>query len=310
MFGAFGTLNAQDQTIVSIGTGGVTGGYYSVGGATCRMVNSQRKQHGIRCSADSTGGSAYSLDGIRFGELEFGVVQSDVFYQAFNGLEGFAGQGPSGGLRSVFSLYVEPVTIVARADSEIRHFHDLPGSRINVGNPGSGSLATWEVLERALGWSRDDLNLAAQLKPSETTRAMCDNIIDAYFGLVGHPSALTQETVSTCDARIAEVSGPVVDRLVQDHPYYRQATIPGGMYVGNPNDIPSFGVKAVLVTSIDVSEDVVYVLAKSVLENLGDFKRLHPAFSVLTAEEMVSDALFAPLHPGALRAYRELGLLE
>ena len=211
--------SAAEQRFISIGTGGVTGVYYPTGGAICRLVNKDRKQHGLRCSVESTGGSTYNVNTIRAGELEFGVAQSDVQYYALNGLGDFAATGPFKELRSVFSVHAEPVTIVARKDAGITNFEDLKGKRVNIGNAGSGTRSTWEVIEKAVGWQRSDLKLAAELKSAETGQALCDNKIDAYFWLVGHPAALVQETVSTCDANLVNVTGPAFDKLVADNPY-------------------------------------------------------------------------------------------
>lgn len=300
---------SAQQKFISIGTGGVTGVYYPTGGAICRLVNAGRKEHGIRCSAESTGGSAYNVNTIKAGELEFGVAQSDVQYDAYNGTGGFKDAGAYKDLRSMFSVHAEPITVVARKDAGIKNFPDLKGKRVNIGNAGSGTRATWEVLEAAYGWSRDDLKLASEMKSAETGQALCDNKIDAYFWLVGHPASLVQETVSSCDANLVAVTGDVPDKLVADNSYYRKAAVPGGMYAGNPDDTPTFGVGATFVSSTSVPEDVAYVVAKAVLSNLDDFRKLHPAFANLKAEEMIKDALSAPLHDGAVKAYKELGLM-
>ena len=205
LLGSFAvTPSMAQQQFVSIGTGGVTGVYYPTGGAICRLVNKDRKTHGIRCSAESTGGSIYNINTIRAGELEFGVAQSDWQFHAYNGTSKFEDKGAFSKLRAVFSVHPEPVTILARDDSGISNISDLKGTRVNIGNPGSGTRGTWEVIEEAMGWKRSDLRLAAEMKSAETGQALCDGKIDAYFWLVGHPSALTQETLSTCDARLVQ----------------------------------------------------------------------------------------------------------
>ncbi len=295
---------------ISIGTGGVTGVYYPTGGAICRLVNKNRKVHGFRCSVESTGGSVYNINTVRAGELEFGVAQSDWQYHAYHGTSKFKDKGKFEDLRAVFSVHPEPVTALARRDAGIKNIGDIKGKRLNIGNPGSGTRATWEVLEAALGWQRSDLKLAAGMKSAETGQALCDNKIDSYFWLVGHPSALTQETVSSCDAVLVNVTGSAIDKLVEENSFYRHATIPGGMYPGNPDDVKTFGVGATFVTSAKVPEDVVYEVAKAVLGNLDTFRKLHPAFYHLKAEEMIKDSLSAPLHDGAIKAYKELGLMQ
>ena len=297
---------AAQQKFISIGTGGVTGVYYPTGGAICRLVNKGRKEHGIRCSAESTGGSIYNINTIKAGELEFGVAQSDWQYHAYNGTSKFEESGKFEKLRAVFSVHPEPVTIIAHDDSGVMNITDLKGKRLNIGNPGSGTRGTWEVLEGALGWQRSDLKLAAEMKSSETGAAVCDGKIDAYFWLVGHPSALTQESLASCAAHLVNATGPEIDKLVADNPYYRKATIPAGMY-NNKEDIQTFGVGATFVTSADVPADVVYVVVKAVFENFDQFKKLHPAFANLKPEEMVKDSLSAPVHDGAAKYYKEKG---
>ncbi|MEM7024578.1 MAG: TAXI family TRAP transporter solute-binding subunit, partial [Pseudomonadota bacterium] len=282
------------------------GVYYPTGGAICRLVNKNRKEHGIRCSAESTGGSIYNINTIRAGELEFGVAQSDWQFHAYNGTSKFEDAGKYGDLRAVFSVHPEPVTIIARADAGISNVTDLKGKRVNIGNPGSGTRGTWEVMEAAMGWDRSDLKLAAEMKSAETGQAVCDNKIDAYFWLVGHPSALTQESLASCDAVLVNATGAEIEKLVADNPYYRTATIPAGMYGDNP-DVTTFGVGATFVSSASVPDEVVYTVVKAVFENFDQYKGLHPAFANLKEEEMIADGLSAPLHPGAEKYYKERG---
>ena len=307
----FGPAPAQAETIfVTIGTGGVTGVYYPTGGAIARLVNKGRKDHGIRCSVESTGGSVYNLNAIRAGELDMGVAQSDMQYYAVHGLDKFADAGPDKDLRAVFSVHPEPFTVVARTDSGIKDFMDLKGKRVNIGNPGSGQRGTIEVLMGALKWTNDDFKLASELKAAEQASALCDNKIDAMVYTVGHPNGSIKEATTSCDAVIVSVTGKVVDKLVADNDYYRKAIIPAGMYRGTDADTPTFGVGATFVSSSKVDDIVIYEIVKAVFENFDEFKKLHPAFANLKKEEMVKDGLSAPLHAGAIKYYKEAGLLK
>ncbi|MTI16073.1 TAXI family TRAP transporter solute-binding subunit [Rhodobacteraceae bacterium RKSG542] len=296
---------AADQQFISIGTGGVTGVYYPTGGAICRLVNKDRRDHGIRCSVESTGGSAYNINTIQNGELEFGVAQSDVHANAYNGQAQWDGK-PFEKLRAVFSVHPEPVTMLASKESGIKSLDDVKGKKLNIGNPGSGQYSTWQLLEKEGVVNTADLALATELKSAEAGQALCDGKIDAYYWLVGHPSASTQETISTCDAQLVNVEGPAIDDLLDKYSYYRTAEIPAGLY-NNEEPIKTFGVGATFVTSADVPEEVVYTVVKGVFENFDDFKKLHPAFANLKEEEMIKDSLTAPLHPGAVKYYKERG---
>ena len=297
------------QTFVTIGTGGVTGVYYPTGGAICRLVNKSRNEHGIRCTVESTGGSVYNLNTIAAGELDMGVAQSDWQYHAYNGTSKFKEKGPNKDLRAVFSVHPEPFTVVARKDSGITNIQDLKGKRVNIGNPGSGQRGTMELVMEALGWTKDDFKLASELKSAEQSKALCDNKIDAMVFTVGHPSGSIKEASTSCDSVLVHVTGPEVEKLVTDNDYYRKATIPAGMYRGTDADTNTFGVGATFVSSAKVSNDVIYNVVKAVFENFDSFKKLHPAFVVLKKEEMIKDGLSAPLHRGAVKYYKEAGLM-
>ncbi|SEL44561.1 hypothetical protein SAMN05443999_105212 [Roseovarius azorensis] len=309
-FAAVAAPAAQAEEFITIGTGGVTGVYYPTGGAICRLVNKDRKEHGIRCSVESTGGSIYNINTIRERELEFGVVQSDWQHHAYHGTSQFEANGPYEDLRAVFSIHPEPFTVVARADSGIKTFDDLKGKRVNLGNPGSGARGTFEVVMAELGWSTSDFALAAELKPAEQSAALCDNQVDAIVFTVGHPSGTIQEATTACDSVLVDVTGPAIDKLIAENAYYRSATVPGGMYRGSDADVTTFGVGATFVSSTDVSEDAVYAVVAGVFENFDEFKGLHPAFANLEPEEMITAGLSAPLHPGAAKYYKEKGWID
>ncbi len=309
LFVATAPVQARESTFATIGTGGVTGVYYPTGGAIARLVNKGRKEHGIRCSVESTGGSVYNLNAIAAGELDMGVAQSDWQYHAYNGTSKFAKKGPNKDLRSVFSVHPEPFTVVARTDSGIKNFMDLKGKRVNIGNPGSGQRGTMEVVMGAFGWTKDDFKLASELKSAEQATALCDNKIDAIVFTVGHPSGSIKEATTSCDSVMVTVDGPLIEKLVVDNDYYRMATIPAGMYRGTDTDTTTFGVGATFVSSDKVPDEIIYQVVKSVFENFDQFKKLHPAFSNLKKEEMIKDGLSAPLHDGAVKYYREVNMM-
>lgn len=307
--GPIATVQAQ-QKFMTIGTGGVTGVYYAAGGSICRLVNKDRAKHGFRCTVESTGGSVANINTIKAGDLDFGVAQSDWNYHGYKGTSTFEKSGAFPELRSVFSLHPEPFTVLARGDANIKNFSDLKGKRVNVGNPGSGTRASMDQLLVAMNWKVSDFGLAAELKADEHGAALCDNKIDAFFYGVGHPSANIQDPVTTCGAKLVNITGPAVDKLVKDNSFYAKATIPAGLYKGNDTATQTYGVVATFVTSAKVPDEQVYTLVKAVFENFDDFKKLHPAFANLKAENMVKDGLSAPLHNGAAKYYKEKGWIQ
>ena len=310
VMGTFVATNAvQAETFVTIGTGGQTGVYYQVGGAICRLVNKGTSKHGIKCT-HTTGGSVANINGIRAGDLDMGVAQSDWQYHAYNGSA--PDQFPDGAfkdLRAVFSVHPEPFTVVVRADAGITSFDDLKGKRVNIGNPGSGQRGTMEVVMGKMGWTMGDFALASELKSSEQSAALCDNKIDAMIFTVGHPNGSIQEASTSCDSMLINVDNDVIKKLASDNDYYAMATIPGGMYKGTDNDVTTFGVGATFVASTKTSPDVVYEIVKAVFDDMRRFKKMHPAFGNLDPALMIKNNLSAPLHEGAVRYYKEKGMM-
>jgi TRAP transporter TAXI family solute receptor len=311
MLGALAVVGADlasaQQKFVTIGTGGVTGVYYAAGGAICRLVNKDRKSHGIRCSVESTGGSVFNINTIKAGELDMGVAQSDVQYNAAKGVAQFKETGAYGDLRAVMSLHPEPFTVLSRKEANIKSFTDFKGKRFNVGNPGSGTRASMEELLNTMGWKMSDFSLASELKADEHGPALCDGKIDGFFYGVGHPSANIQDPTTTCGAKLVSLTGAAVDKLVKEHAYYAYATIPGGLYPNNPQETKTYGVLATLVAPAKASPDLIYAVVKAVFDNFDEFKKLHPALANLKPESMIKDGLSAPLHPGAVKYYKEKG---
>ena len=295
------------QKFVTIGTGGVTGVYYAAGGAICRLMNKERAKHGIRCSVESTGGSVYNVNTIKGGELDFGVAQSDVQFNAIKGLAQFKEGGAHTDLRAVFSVYPEPLTVLSRKEANVKKFEDFKGKRFNVGNPGSGTRATIDMLMAAMGMKTSDFSLTSELKPDEHGAALCDNKIDGFGFVVGSPAANIQDPTTTCGAKLVNITGPAVDKLVKDYPYFATATIPGGVYPNNPEAVKTFGVVASFVSSSKVPDNVVYAMVSAVFDNFDEFKKLHPAFANLDPKDMIKSGMSAPLHPGAVKYYKEKG---
>ncbi|MBT9488226.1 MAG: TAXI family TRAP transporter solute-binding subunit [Rubrivivax sp.] len=300
---------AAQQKFMTIGTGGVTGVYYAAGGAICRLVNKDRAKHGIRCSVESTGGSVFNVNTIKAGELDLGFAQSDVQFNALKGVGQFKDQA-YGDLRAVFSVHPEPFTVLARKEAGVKNFADFKGKRFNVGNPGSGTRSSMDELLGAMGWKMADFSLASELKADEHGPALCDGKIDGFFYAVGHPSANIQDPTTSCGAQLVSITGPAVDKLVADKPYYAKATIPGGLYPNNPNPAQTYGVLATVVASSKAPADTVYQVVKAVFDNFDEFKKLHPALANLTPEAMVKNGNSAPLHEGAVKYYKEKGWIK
>ena len=300
-------LGAQEQRFhffASLGTGPTDGVYYPVGRAICAIVNQDLHSSGVRCSRETTPGSVYNVDAIRSGELEFGIVQSDVAFAAYAGEGAFLG-APFKDLRSVLALHSELVTIVARPD--FHQLADLSGKRINVGPEGSGSRLTWEGIQGALGWNQDQAPRIVDMPGDAIGHALCSGSIDAALLVLGHPSARILDMLDGCALNLVAVEGPAIDAFVAARPYFTKARIPGALYRLGA-DVPSFGVTAILMTTANMDSRVVAEFAKSLAARIDALKTKHPVLENLTGEAMAPERLPAPLHPAAAQAYAELGL--
>jgi len=299
---------ATATEFITIGTGGVTGTYYPTGGAICRMMNKQKKETGIRCSVESTGGSVYNVNTINANELDFGIAQSDTSYQAYNGEGKFKGKAVKG-LRSVIAIYPELLAFVVNKKSGITKFEDIKGKRVNIDVAGSGTRMTTEEVLKAYGIKKSELALVNELKSSEGPTMLKDNKIDGYFGVFGHPTANIKDAANSVDIDLIAIDGPAVEELIKQHSYYAKGIISGTFYKGVTHDTPSIGVKAVLVTKDTMSDKAVTALTKTILDNFEDFKKLHPAYKTITKESLL-DGLAVPQHPAAMKVFKDAGLLK
>ena len=313
------TSVANSAEFFTIGTGGPTGVYFQTGNAICKMLHKSaisaehgRKKgtaKGYRCTAPSTGGSNYNIGQIKDGEFQFGVAQSDWQFHAVNGSSKWEGKQFKG-LRAVFSVHNEPFQIWASKKSGIKDFKGLKGKVVNIGNPGSGQRGTMEELMKAMGVDNSYFKSVTELTSSEQVKALCDGKIDAYGYSVGFPNgAMEQAATCAAKARPINLTGGPVQGLIDGADYYAKAVIPAGTYTGQNSDATTFGVKATVVTSNAVEADLVYLVVKAVFENFDDFRKQHPAFAPLKKEDMIADGLSAPLHEGAVRYYKEVGLM-
>jgi TRAP transporter TAXI family solute receptor len=298
------------RAFVTIGTGGVTGVYYPAGGAISRVVNKKYDEYKLKVTVESTGGSVFNINAVLSGDLEFGIAQSDRQYQAYKGEAEWKDRGAQTDLRAVFALHSEAVTLLAADDTGISTIFDLKGKRVNIGEPGSGNRgnAIDALASAGLDWEKD--LVAEGIKPVESAKLLLDGRIDAYFYTVGHPNGSFMEaTAGTRKVHFVPIES--VDELIRRYPFYAKTVIPVALYPNatNTRDVPTYGVKATLVTSAKVPERVVYIVTKELFENLEEFKGLHPAFGALTKENML-EGNSAPYHDGALKYYREVGLMK
>jgi len=302
---------AAADFVVGVGDGARL--HYHVGRALCRSIT--RSVQGVSCEALQIEGRHQAeplavLNNVRNGAIEIGVVQSDWVHHAYEG------SGPVKfmdekftNLRTLFVLHGEPVTVVVRQDARIKKLDDLAGKRVNIGQPGSRQRVAMEQVMAAKGWTRGTFQVADELAGAEQSLALCHNRIQAMVVTVAHPDRDIGKTLELCGAEIINVTGPAIDKLVAQEPYFSAIAIPDGTYKTQTGTVNSFGARLAAVTSEDVPDDLAYEVVKAVFENLDSFKRLHPGLGHLEAKDMMKNGVTAPIHPGAARYFREAGMM-
>jgi hypothetical protein len=248
---------------ITIGTGSVTGIYYTTGGSICRLVN-KYKDSTIRCSIQSTEGSLYNLNSVNNKDLDFAIVQSDILYQASHNKNNFKNSSYSK-VKSIMAIYPELLTLVTKKDANINTIMDIKDKRINLGSSGSGNETTALTLFNEIGLTKNDLKEASSYNASEMSDALKNNKIDGYFYMVGHPTSTIKDTSSSINIKIVPIESEITNKLIEKYPYFTKGNIPGGIYKGQVEDIPTFGVKAVLVVNEKVNEKI-----DSILSNTSD----------------------------------------
>ncbi len=301
------TLPVVAAQFVTIGTGGMGGTYYPTGKAVCKIINKVKKESGVRCSMKSTGGSVYNINHIRTEDLELGIAQSDTAYQAYYGQGKFKEKAYTA-LRSVIAIYPELLAFVTKKGNGINSMKDMVSRNINIDAPGSGTRMTTEIVMDAFGIKQSSLKFISEVKNSEASNMLEEGKIDGYFGVFGHPTSNIRNISNRIDINIVPIIGKAVDMLVDKYPYYAKGKISGSFYKGVVSDVKSIGVKAVLVTSTNMTENTIYVITKVILDNFEEFKKQHPAYKTITKESLL-EGLAIPQHKGAIKAFKEKGLL-
>ncbi|NIA71326.1 TAXI family TRAP transporter solute-binding subunit [Pelagibius litoralis] len=304
---------AQDRKFVNIGTAGIGGGYYPTGGFICNVLNKSREAqgHNIRCTVESTGGSVANLRSIQAGELDVAIAQADWQYHSYRGSSKFEDVGANEDLRFLFSLHIDTAHLVARADAGATSFDDLEGKIVNIGNAGSGTEATMNfALSRYDTDAESYFGQATRLTSREQAQALCDGKIDAFFYTTGVTASSITEATNTCDATVLNWNDETIDAMIEEFPYYGKSIIPNGTYRGQTEELTTWGLPATLVASASADEEVVYNMVKAVFDNFEDFTAQSTLYVAITREGAVVNGRSVPVHPGAERYFKEVGLME
>ena len=293
---------------LAIATGGVTGIYYQIGAAICRLLRDHPPAHAIDCRTEGSAGSIANLLSLGQDEVPLALAQADSLHDAVTGTGGFANRPPDTRLRALFSPVVETFLVLSRAGDSATQIADLKGHRVNIGPPASGTEVTFRQLMAARGWSDTDFTALLGIRSSQQAAALCGGRVDAIAFVAANPVPVVQEATFSCAARLLPLDQQFTNMIIEHHPYYVPATVPGGVYPNNPQPTPTIGVRGVVVASAATPDELVYEVTRTVFKNVTELRTLHLAFADVVADEMLHQCMFAPIHPGAARYYREAGL--
>ncbi len=302
LMGAVASGYAADNLVLA--TGGTAGTYYPFGGAMAKIWNSKIKDMNV--TAQTSGASGENVRLINKKEVELALVQSDTLDFAFNAKEAF--KEPLKGMSAIAVLYPEIVQVVVAAAGPIKSFADLKGKKVGVGAPGSGTEANFRQLAEIYGMKKEDVN-AQFLSFSESAEAYKDKHIDAFIVTAGIPNAGVMDVSTQNDIRILDIPADVAAKLTQKYPFLAAVKVPANTYKGLTADVSTVAVNAVLIAGNSLSEAMVYNLTKALFENQADLASAHAKGKELSLQYAVK-GVSIPFHPGAVKYYKEKGLMK
>jgi len=300
---------ANKDKFLAMGSGAQAGVFYPVGQGICDIINKDRLTHGLRCLNYETGGAVYNMQAASFGTVQLGISRSDLSYQAYSGSGAFDDEPAIDDLRAVATLYSVPVAVIAKRGLGLTSVADIKGKRFNIGNDGSGKRELSSFIMTFMGWKRADFAATTEYDTGPMVKAFCAGEIDVIVEGLGNPAKMYADVTEKCDGQFLPFPSETIEKLKADYPYYADMAIPGGMYEGTPDNVASFGYRAILVASSKVHPDAIYQVVSSLVGNIKELHAKHPSLDSLTPQAMANFGIFIPLHDGAARYYKEHNLL-
>lgn len=298
---------AAETTGLTVGAGRPAGVYHPVTEIVAGLLTDGVE--GLDIGIVSTGGSMENLSRVAVGDLSMGIARSDVLNDALLGFGAFEGVEPMSDLRLLFALYAEPLVIIARADAGIASLDDLAGKTVNIGPAGSASRTVLEQVLEAWEPAGEGLGAVEELPVEEQVGALCDGRVDAIAFISATPTATVAEALKACETVLVPIEGAPFTQILETQPHFVATTIPAGIYEDQAQDVQTLGPVAAVVVGADMADDLAYRLTRALFERLDELDRLLPVVPGIGAEARTGGGLGAPLHPGAIRYYREADLL-
>jgi len=293
---------AQPGDNIMIGSGPRDGHYYAIGGAVCRVLNSD---HPSSCSVAPTGGSVDNLYALSLGDVNFAIVQADVHDTARSGLAKIPGSYSE--LRTVASVYSEMLTVVIRADSDIFRFSDLIGRKVAAGTFDSGSYWAFRSMLKSLDLTIADFGSVAMQTDTASALALCNHDLDAFLMMTGHPSNVLSRIGDTCPVRVVALSIDEVRAMLAHNPSYRPIAVPPGLYSFAPHPVPTVGVDTMLVTFEKTPDWQVEAILSSIFGDVEAFRQQQYGLSPRPASTRDP---FTSYHPAAIRYFSRRGMTQ
>ncbi len=294
-------VDARKQ-FISIGTGGTGGVYYPYGGALAEIWT--RHVENVQAVAEVTGASVENVKLAHRGETVIGEVMGDVAYEAYYGLGRFKGKPQK--IAAMFMMYPNVYHVVTLKKSGITKMADLKGKRVSVGSPGSGTEYMSSIVLNAIGVPYSSFEVK-RLSFVENANALRDGTIDVGIWCVGPPTSSIMDLATTHDIRIIPFSQEEIQKVISKYKYYAPYTLPAGTYKGVDEDVVTLSVWNVAICYRDLPDDLVYKLTKAVFENTNYLIKVYPGARETTPENAVKYTPI-PLHPGAVKYYKEVGI--
>jgi len=301
-------ITTKSKVNLTLGTASESGVFYPVGKGISQMINKRKLEYGLRFITYSTSGSKYNLQAIRNGELDLAISRFDLAYEAYRGVNNFEKQDPFSDLRYIVTLYPMPIGVIVPQKSETNYLEDLKGKRINIGNPGSGKRSVANMIFQAMNWHNSDFKRVTGLATREMGDIFCGNGIDGIIELLGIPASFYDKITNKCQGRFIPIPSKVILSVQRNNPFIEFGEIPGGLYPHNPINVQTFQIGAILLTSRNISGDVIFRICETLFGNMEEFRKIHPALENFNLNNIKKKNTFIPYHNGAIKYYRKQGL--
>ena len=304
---AFAQAASRKKVSISFPTAATTGALYPLGAGIAGLWSD--KLDYVTARVQASNGGVQNLNLLKSGDAQVSFAVSSITYEALHGERGFKGRAYEG-VRVLAGLYYNPNQVVARADNGVNSLEDFKGKRFAPGAAGGTTEVESRVHFTAAGLKYPDDIRAQFVGFTESIDLMRNKQLDGAWIMAGLPTAAVTEMCSTAGGKLISMSPELIKKVQSEYPWYSEFSIPAGTYDGQTAPVRTTAVKMLLLTDASMPDDVVYDLAKTFWENLPDLGQAHAVMKSVTKEMAVTDLSGIPLHPGAEKYYREIGLMQ